>query len=576
MAGDLLKILDRCEERIRRGETGEQCLADYPRRRAELEPLLKTVHKLRNAPRTSPAEEFCRTSPDRLMARIRAESARVGPEKKFSPSGWRQGLAFKTLVPAALVVLIALAVWFTRPLSPSPVAAEDLTLSLLSGSTEVQAPGSSDWRTGTDGMSLKTGSRIRAGAESSATLTFFDGTSTTLEAGAVVRVSRSEYLNQRSMTIELDQESGRTWSFVRSGGDEQPYFEIRTPQGTALARGTAFSVEVENTGYTRFAVTEGAIQVREGDREMVVEAEQQVRIGDPAVPAAPQPLPPAESELIVSTGQEGAGAIRDPGGASTGYYPDGIAFNQIMGSKIVLSAEGQRILLQDPESGIYLLTCRTDSHSAVPVDIRLQQNGQTVFEHTETLPATATSGWIIEIKLTSAGQGTFKGDILSIQPLSGPAPENVVVPEMAKKKAAPPASVISPASSAAPETAPAAIPPDGPTAAPAGSQNNGPAETGPGRDTNPSPATTAPPVPPASANNPAPVNPITPAQPVPEKTVAPASSPSNPPPTTSPPSIAPPAPPSKTSPNTQASPPAPTTRPANNPGTPKPTSGKKN
>ncbi len=62
MANDILKIIDECLARIARGESSEQCLSDYPEKRQELEPLLKTALVLLSVPRVSPSDQFPRTS----------------------------------------------------------------------------------------------------------------------------------------------------------------------------------------------------------------------------------------------------------------------------------------------------------------------------------------------------------------------------------------------------------------------------------------------------------------------------------------------------------------------------------
>jgi hypothetical protein len=445
MSNEVLTILEICLERIRRGETIEQCLADYPDYRIELEPILKTALALKAVPRASPSVSFRQASRARLISHIRAESAPANLRQiKQASARPGYGLIFKILVPVTLVALIAIIVWAALPsFSPTPVSAAEFTLSLLSGGADVSDGGSSIWESAADGQKLHTGSRIRAHPDSSAVLTFFDGSMTKLEPGAEVLVSRSEYVNQRSSLIILEQESGKTWSYVAAGGDEKPYFAISTAQGqavvleTAVAQGTAFSAEVDVSGHTRFAVMEGAIQVMEGERQMLLAADMQVELGDMTALSTPLPVPPAEDELIISTGMTGIGSVKDPSGASTGVFPDGLAFNQITNSKSVLSAGEQQILVEEPPPGEYFLTVREVSRQTIPVNIQVKHNGSVIYQFAETLEVSSGKGWIIHLTLDRDHQTNLSGKIVSIQALTEDAPEKVVVPALAKERAVP-------------------------------------------------------------------------------------------------------------------------------------------
>jgi hypothetical protein len=441
MADDILVVLDICLQRIRSGETLEQCLADFPEYRSELTGMLQTVQSLQTLKQVSPSAEFRRDSQARLLSQIRSESVRKnqGRERSLDLRNIGRSLVFRTLVPVTLVVLIALIVWAALPLfSPAPVSSNDFTLSILSGAAEVKAADSSEWKMGSDGMTLETGSSVRTAFDSAALLTFFDGSTAKLEAGAEVLVSRSEYTGTGSpYYIELEQQTGKTWCYVLAGGEEKPQFAVQTPHGRAVAQGTAFSTSVENSGRTLFAVMEGAVQIKEGDREIHLAAGQQIQVGDQMALSTPQPAPPVKQEFIVSTGLQGIGSVRDPSGASTGYFPDGMSFNQITGSKSVLSPDGQQIWVEEPASGEYVLVVRSLAGEAVPVDIQAKQEGRMVFQYAETLPATAGDGWIIRIRLDARNQPALIGKVVSLEPLFGKTPEKVIEPDLAKKRATP-------------------------------------------------------------------------------------------------------------------------------------------
>jgi hypothetical protein len=440
MTDNIMIVLDKCLERIRRGETAEQCLADYPELRPELEPLLKAFQRVAVIRRVAPSAEFKQTAYTHLMSQIKADSRQNDRslKKRFNFSSLRQSLAFKTLVPVTLVVVLALIVWVALPLfSPVRVAADEFTLSILAGRAEIKAAESSPWSSGKDGLHLKAGSRVRTPSDSFALLTFFDSSTIKLEPGTELLVSRSEYVDQRSANIQLDQRFGTTWSYVARSGEEKAHFTVHTPQGYAEAEGTAFSTEVDRAGKTRFTVAEGAIQVVEGDQKVRVEANKQIEVLDKIALAEPLPVPPSENELLISTTLPGIGSVRDPNGASTGHFPDGVAFNQITNSKSELSTAGQQILISEPVSGEYVMAVRNISGDDMPVSIQAKRNGKVVFQYSETLKGTTEKGWIIRIKLDTADRSAVSADVVSTEPLTGKAPENVIETDLAKKRATP-------------------------------------------------------------------------------------------------------------------------------------------
>ncbi|MBN1191978.1 MAG: FecR domain-containing protein [Dehalococcoidales bacterium] len=462
MSYDILTVLDVCLERVRGGETAEQCLTDYPEYRKELISLLKTALVLKSVPETSPSFEFRSTSRARIMSRIRTESVwQVSPSAGKAGLHVRFNLRWKFLVPAALAVLVIIIVFAGLPLlAPEPVSAAEFTLSLLSGSADVKTGESSDWASGSDGQILHAGSRIRSCPDSFCVLTFFNGSMIKLEPEAEVLVSKSEYVDRRSSFIVLEQESGSTWSYIAPEGEDKPYFAIRTAYGNAMARGTAFSTVIDDSGYTRFAVMEGAIQVTEGDREIMLEADMQIEVGDTGMLSSPLPIPQTGDELVFSTGLTGIGSVRDPSGASTGMFPYGLTFNQITNSKSLVSSDKQQILVEGPAPGEYLLTVRGVSGEGIPVNIQVRHDGLTVYQFEETLEVPSGDGWIIHFKLDAENQSSFKGNILSIMPLTGEDPENVVAPALAIERAVPVYEITSPEDSPDIETSPVVIPED--------------------------------------------------------------------------------------------------------------------
>lgn len=131
-------------------------------------------------------------------------------------------------------------------------------LTELKGDVQVQPKGGA-WHAGALNEELNAGDAVKTGAQSSATLVRQDGTELELMPFAQLAIEDENGFN---LTV------GRVWShFVKSLG--LPFF-IRTPNATALIRGTTLGVGFEEER-SRVVVYEGLVEVqgRDGGRQDV-------------------------------------------------------------------------------------------------------------------------------------------------------------------------------------------------------------------------------------------------------------------------------------------------------------------
>ncbi len=107
------------------------------------------------------------------------------------------------------------------------------------------------------------GQRIRTGKLSQATLTFYDGSQAHLRANT--ELSIDELNAQRPAdgfrTVVLTQHIGESDHNVEFRNDGGSRYEVKTPAGSGIARGTQFQVTVTPDLLARFAVTEGKVDV---------------------------------------------------------------------------------------------------------------------------------------------------------------------------------------------------------------------------------------------------------------------------------------------------------------------------
>lgn len=104
MADRIETILDECLERLRQGDSVEQCLVRYPEQAVDLEPLLRVAMASRNAALSvAPRPEFKARARQEIQSRLGDKGRAIEP-KKASPMGWIPRWA----VMVASVVLIFL------------------------------------------------------------------------------------------------------------------------------------------------------------------------------------------------------------------------------------------------------------------------------------------------------------------------------------------------------------------------------------------------------------------------------------------------------------------------------------
>lgn len=262
---------------------------------------------------------------------------------------WISGFA----VAAAAVVAVVLVIRFVL-LGPSPVLASFTTLSVISGTVEVQEEGTSEFRRAEDGEILKAGQRVRTGPDGRAVLTFYEGTTATLEPGTDVVIQALERSGDHGFFTSLRQSAGITWNRVVKFADPASGYEVETAAGIAAVRGSAFMVSVEEDGTTGIRVREGTVVARAEGQQVTVEAGMETSIVPGQSPSDPTQIPESGNTVVVELGSPAWLSIVDPDGLMAGFVPPGVVVNQILGATTSLPGdEPQRVTLYEPKDGVY-------------------------------------------------------------------------------------------------------------------------------------------------------------------------------------------------------------------------------
>ncbi len=155
------------------------------------------------------------------------------------------------------------------------------------GLVQVQAS-DGKWMTIGARHTVSAGQRIRTGALSSAELLFYDGSQAYLGPNTEISVDE---LNARTAAgprvVALTQWVGETDHDVVPSDNPASRYEVRTPSGVGMAKGTTFHVLVTAIQLVRFSVDEGAVAVSGLNLTVIVVAGQTTVIRPGAPPSEP-------------------------------------------------------------------------------------------------------------------------------------------------------------------------------------------------------------------------------------------------------------------------------------------------
>jgi len=133
-------------------------------------------------------------------------------------------------------------------------------LSATEGNVSLMKAGTGGWMEGRVGMSLEVGDSLKTGDNSSAEITFFDGSTIEVEAGTEIEIASLDIsADTGSTTITLEQRIGNTISRVTKILDPASRYEVETPTGVVAVRGSTMQVYVIEDGTTRATNLEGDI-----------------------------------------------------------------------------------------------------------------------------------------------------------------------------------------------------------------------------------------------------------------------------------------------------------------------------
>jgi len=424
------------------------------------------------------------------------------------------------LIPATLI--------FTQ----QRASAAAMVLSIIDGTVDV-AHGTAAFARVPDGQVLNAGDRVRTAEQSHAVVTFVDASTIELEPGTIVTVVQTTATQSGTITIELQQSIGRTWSSVQRLLRADSKFELRTPAATAVVRGTGFVTDVLISGATTVTTVDGSVEVSAQTQTVVVPAGSLTTVQPGAPPSPPSASPSAQNTLRFGLHSPAYLVVVDPLGRSCGIVPVGPTLvRQIPGCLATEPGiDPQLIDLRNASAGTYSLVIESIAPGGdfVATASAVDGTGNLSFNYSVSGGGPAGTKFGSSLTVERGPNGALSSKGLAKLTLADRGPTHVVVPSAfprATGSGSPNASLFAPLPrfgfAAGIEVTP---PPSGQTSSPSATPSLTPSPT-PTEVATPEPTqapTQAPTAPPT--RTPTPPRPSTPA-PTPEPTPSPPPTPS--------------------------------------------------
>ena len=178
----------------------------------------------------------------------------------------------------------------------SRAPSQPTVISKIVGEVLVLKAGTTSWSEASSGMTLESGDRIKTGAGSNALVTFFEGSTIELVASTEISVDELGIAEPTNSTvIKLRQQIGKTTSRVQKLVDPASRYEIETPDGAAVVRGSVGDVIVTEGNSTTIVNRQGQWSAIFGGREIQIPQGYQITFvrGQLVIPVpVPVSLPP--------------------------------------------------------------------------------------------------------------------------------------------------------------------------------------------------------------------------------------------------------------------------------------------
>jgi len=182
--------------------------------------------------------------------------------------------------------------------NPLPLAPDKATVREAKGLVEIRSA-DGQWRTVNGSAVLGVGESLRTAGFSGAHLEFYDGSQANIGPNSELEIEQLDALqrDQGFRTVVLNQRIGVSEHYVDFRNDAGSRYEVKTPSGSGIARGTFFTVNVDEEAQSRYTVREGKVDVTSLGASVSVVAGQMTGFSVSEAPSQPQHLVTGEGTL---------------------------------------------------------------------------------------------------------------------------------------------------------------------------------------------------------------------------------------------------------------------------------------
>ncbi|GAP14118.1 uncharacterized protein conserved in bacteria [Longilinea arvoryzae] len=264
------ELLQQYLDAVESGKPLEDILHELPEDSAEMAELIRLASAVRSLPH--PQMVNAPVQKERILKAAQQTTVPVAQPRKPVATPWYQRIFAKPAARWAFAgVAIVLVAFMAFILTSSPTNVQAATAMDIKGQVEIFID--SSWVPLSEGDLVYSGDHIRTGADSSATLVFYEGSRTVISPNADLTLSVVNGGAGRALQVVMDQTAGTTQHSVVPLQGKDSTFLVHTDTGDASVRGTSFEVSIINS-HSRFQVDKGMVLVYNDQNAVLVTAGQ--------------------------------------------------------------------------------------------------------------------------------------------------------------------------------------------------------------------------------------------------------------------------------------------------------------
>jgi hypothetical protein len=284
-------------------------------------------------------------------------------------------------------------------------------VTVISGDVLVQHGATASFVTATDGEVLAAGDTIRTADGARAVLTYFEGSTVTIEPNTELTIETASASSDGSTIVVMKQSVGRTWHVVTKLITGNSKYDVKTPASTASVRGTAFQVDSDGER-TVVTTTEGTVvdRVPDPDRpgqtvDVPVPAGKTHEQKKNARPAPATDAPEAERTLTMTLDDQSSLVI-DAEGRQNGIDKNGRRHLETPGARLVKTADGKlQVVLPNVSDGRVEALVRSGGGGAVDVQTTVEEKGTELVRVATKITADAGGPGRVAVEVTRTSDG---------------------------------------------------------------------------------------------------------------------------------------------------------------------------